>query len=108
MPNYLAKRSEGGFAFMWLYMIISTIAYAPLIAGMFILTEIHIGWLEVGFIAGSAVIHLAYSLLLQKGYKIGDFSLVYPVCRGTGPLLVSLLWHYQKGRLMLQGAYLDT
>lgn len=88
--NYLAKRSEGGFAFVWLYMIVSTIFYAPFIAAMLILNDIYIGWLEIGFIAGSAVIHLAYSLLLQKGYKTGDFSLVYPVCRGTGPLIVAV------------------
>ncbi|RYG73025.1 EamA family transporter [Lentibacillus lipolyticus] len=88
--NYLAKRSQGGFAFVWLYMIVSTVVYAPFVAVLLFLKDVHIGWLEIGFMVGSAVIHLAYSLLLQKGYQIGDLSLVYPVCRGTGPLLVAI------------------
>lgn len=40
--------------------------------------------------AGTAVIHAAYFLLLQRGYRAGDLSLVYPVARGTGPLLATL------------------
>ena len=35
----------------------------------------------------SAVIHLGYFLLLQRGYAAGDMSVVYPLARGTGPLL---------------------
>ncbi|MBK7357144.1 hypothetical protein [Propionivibrio sp.] len=27
-----------------------------------------------------------YSLVLQKGYREGEFSVVYPLARGTGPL----------------------
>ncbi|GAA0610473.1 DMT family transporter [Virgibacillus siamensis] len=88
--NYLAKRSNSGYAFVWLYMLVSTIVYAPLVVGMFIFSKIHIGWVEMGFILGSALIHLAYSLTLQKGYRIGDFSLVYPIARGTGPVIVAI------------------
>lgn len=88
--NYLAKRSQGGYAFVWIYMMVSVVVYAPFVVGLFLVTTQSIGWLEISFMAGSAVIHLAYSLLLQKGYKIGDLSLVYPVCRGTGPLIVAI------------------
>lgn len=38
-------------------------------------------------LVGTAVLHLAYFLVLQKGYVQGDFSLVCPVARGTGPTL---------------------
>ena len=34
-------------------------------------------------------IHLAYSLCLQRGYQVADLSVVYPIARGTGPLLSS-------------------
>ena len=34
--------------------------------------------------AGSGVIKTIYSLLLQRGYRSGDFSLIYPLARGTG------------------------
>lgn len=33
------------------------------------------------------VIQTAYSLCLPRGYRTGDCSLVYPLARGTGPLL---------------------
>ncbi len=32
----------------------------------------------------------AYFLLLNQGYRVGDLSLVYPLARGTGPLLSSV------------------
>jgi uncharacterized membrane protein len=38
----------------------------------------------------SGLIHLAYSLCLQRGYQFADLSVVYPVARGTGPTLSSL------------------
>jgi drug/metabolite transporter (DMT)-like permease len=37
--------------------------------------------------AGSAALHTAYFVLLNQGYRTGDLSLVYPLARGTGPLL---------------------
>jgi multidrug transporter EmrE-like cation transporter len=37
----------------------------------------------------SAVLHVGYFLSLQKGYSVGDLSMVYPLARGTGPLLAS-------------------
>jgi drug/metabolite transporter (DMT)-like permease len=33
------------------------------------------------------VLHLLYSLSLQTGYRHSDLSVVYPIARGTGPLL---------------------
>jgi drug/metabolite transporter (DMT)-like permease len=38
-------------------------------------------------LSATSVLHLAYSLALQKGYSVSDLSLVYPIARGTGPLL---------------------
>ena len=43
-----------------------------------------------GCIVFSAAIHLAYSLCLQRGYQLADLSVVYPVARGTGPMVSSL------------------
>ena len=47
-------------------------------------------WPVAGCILLSAVIHLGYSLCLQRGYQVADLSVVYPVARGTGPMLSSL------------------
>lgn len=74
---------------MWLLTTISSIAYAP-----FAVWQIaHSGWrpgpLEFGLVIGSGVIHVTYFVLLTRGYRAGDLSLVYPVARGTGPMLAA-------------------
>lgn len=48
-----------------------------------------------GWIAASGVVHSAYKLFLLLAYDRGDLSRVYPIARGTAPLIVlavSLLW----------------
>ena len=42
------------------------------------------------FLAGSAALHVAYMLLLMRCYRLGEFSQVYPLARGTSPWLVAL------------------
>src|SRR6185369_6622004 len=44
----------------------------------------------VACIVLSTVIHLGYSLCLQRGYQVAGLSVVYPVARGTGPMLSSI------------------
>ena len=39
--------------------------------------------------AADFLLHLGYFILLNRGYDTGDLSLVYPLARGTGPLLVT-------------------
>jgi drug/metabolite transporter (DMT)-like permease len=39
----------------------------------------------------SAVLHIGYFLLLQRGYRAGDVSVVYPLARGTGPLITVIV-----------------
>jgi len=41
----------------------------------------------VACLTGTCLLHLAYFRALQKGYRVGDLSVVYPMARGTGPLL---------------------
>jgi uncharacterized membrane protein len=40
------------------------------------------------FAAASAVLHVAYLALLARAYQGGEVSVVYPVSRGTAPVLV--------------------
>ena len=42
----------------------------------------------------SAAIHCAYFAALAVGYRVSDFSFVYPIARGTGPFLVALLFAF--------------
>lgn len=88
--NLLAKRAKGGAAFTWLFAALTALIYAPVALGYAVLTKESITWLQLGFIAGSATIHIGYFLSLQRGYRAGDLSLVYPLARGTGPLLATI------------------
>ncbi len=85
--NLLAKRIGGGTTFVWLFGVVSSAIYAPLAAGAVLIVRPHIGPVQALFLFGTAVLHLAYFLLLQSGYRAGDLSLVYPLARGTGPML---------------------
>jgi drug/metabolite transporter (DMT)-like permease len=40
-------------------------------------------------LAASATIHCFYAVLLARAYNLGDFSVTYPIARGTGALLAA-------------------
>ncbi|MGI9353036.1 MAG: DMT family transporter [Rhizobiaceae bacterium] len=42
------------------------------------------------FIAG-IVFHIGYQIFLISAYRIGDFTQVYPIARGTGPMIVTVV-----------------
>ncbi|WP_080873525.1 DMT family transporter [Oceanobacillus timonensis] len=88
--NILAKKSSGGAAFVWLYMLTSAVIYAPLAFMVIIWSDVKFGWVELAFILASALLHMLYAVTLQKGYRIGDFSLIYPIARGTAPMLIAV------------------
>lgn len=39
----------------------------------------------------SACLHVAYMLLLMRSFTLGDFGQMYPIARGTAPLVVTVL-----------------
>ena len=75
---------------MWLLTGISAVCYAPFALTLAAESHWHPTPLALGAMVGSGVIHIGYFLLLIRGYRVGDLSLVYPVARGTGPLLSTL------------------
>jgi drug/metabolite transporter (DMT)-like permease len=88
--NLLAKRAgDGGPAFVWLFNSLSLLIYAPLAVAVVVFQRPQVGPVELVFMLGSGVLHLGYFLLLQRGYGVGDLSLVYPLARGTGPLIAT-------------------
>lgn len=89
--NLLAKRAaSAGPAFILAYSIIACIAYAPWVVWLLARGGLGWRWIELGFVLLSGLIHLGYSLCLQHGYRVADLSVVYPVARGTGPMLSSI------------------
>ena len=86
--NFLAKGAEGGAAFVWLARSAGTVLWLPVLAIALAVFPGELGWVALGLMVGSGVLHALYFTLLQRGYATGDLSLVYPLARGTGPLLV--------------------
>jgi len=90
--NLLAKRAAAaGPVFVFAYSLIACIAYAPWV-GYVMLQGDSMLWTSTGllFILASGVTHLFYSLCLQRGYQVADLSVVYPVARGTGPMISTI------------------
>lgn len=85
--NLLAKRAGGGMAMVWLFSTVAALIYLPLAIAVLIIQQPVMGVPQVVYILGSVVLHIAYYFLLQRGYSTGDLSLVYPLARGTGPML---------------------
>ena len=43
------------------------------------------------YMIGGIICHFGYQVFLLSAYKIGDFTQVYPIARGTGPLVVTVV-----------------
>ena len=108
--NLMVKRAGGGLVFIWLFATLSSLIYAPVSAYIYWVKRPQVGLEGLTFIAISALLHLIYFLVLQRGYKKGDLSLVYPLARGTGPMLsvfaAILLFGERPGTLAIAGAIL--
>lgn len=90
--NLLSKRAASvGPVFVFAYNLVACIAYAPWVLYVLMTGDgIVWTWIGVAFLVLSGLIHLTYSLCLQRGYQMADLSVVYPIARGTGPMLSTL------------------
>lgn len=88
--NYLLKRSGGGVVFVWLFASLSALIYAPLAVVILWWQKPEFGVMHYGLMLASAAVHTGYYLALDRGYRSGDLSLVYPLARGSGPLITML------------------
>lgn len=87
--NIAAKRvaAVGGYVFVFWYAAASAVLGLPVAAVVLARSDTGVTWTLLGASALSGVFHIAYGLALQTGYREADLSVVYPVARGTGPLL---------------------
>ena len=89
--NIATKRAGGDIRFATFTSIVMMVFWAPL--------GLWLGWQQVplwgatewALILASALLHVAYFLFLLRGYRLADLTVVYPVARGSGPLMSSLL-----------------
>ena len=89
--NLFSKQAAAGGAvcFVWLFFTAGAVLYAPVAVIVLVVSHPRLAGLPVAFMAGTAIIHIGYALLLQNGYRVGDLSVVYPIGRGSGALLAA-------------------
>ncbi|MBZ0280815.1 MAG: DMT family transporter [Anaerolineae bacterium] len=88
--NYLVKRAGGDMTFVWLFSALSTLIYLPLAVYILLVERPEFTLNKIIALVGTCLVHLVYYFLLSRGYRVGDLSLVYPLARGTGPVLASM------------------
>jgi len=89
--NLLAKRAaSAGAAFLFVSNVVACVVYLPWVIWLLATHDQIWSWPIALCLVASATIHLVYSLCLQRGYQVADLSVVYPIARGTGPLLSSV------------------
>jgi len=88
--NIAAKKAGGDERFVFLCTACTAVLWLP--AGLwFGLREVP-GWgpAEWAVVAASAALHLLYFRALITGYRLGDLTVVYPLARGSAPLVTAL------------------
>lgn len=87
--NLLLKRSGNQEVFAWALLVSGSVLLAPLSGILFWLYPVSASgyWLALA----SAATHVVYFAMLGRAYSQGDLSLVYPIARGIGPMLVPVL-----------------
>ncbi len=85
--NYYVKKVNGGDVYIWITSIVSTIVLLPPTLYFYATDLLHLTPMQWLFIVLSGFLHMAYAMQLQRGYAQADLSVVYPLARGSGPLL---------------------
>lgn len=106
--NLVAKSASlQGAAFVWLTSVGAAVVTAPLAIVLLVLEPPAVGPFLTA-VGVSGLIHAGYFLVLQAGYRAGDVGVVYPLARGSGPLLsvlfAILLFGERPGWAALAGA----
>lgn len=88
--NLAAKKAGGNHHFVFASALAVALLWLPAALWVGVGEVAHWPPLAWAAVLGSAIVHLAYFSTLLKGYRVSDLTVVYPVARGTGPLLSAL------------------
>ena len=89
--NIAAKKADGDVLFAFFISLFTVLVWLPL--------GVYLGWQQIGAwglaewacAAASGVIHVFYFVVLLRGYRKSDLTVVYPLARGFGPLISSIV-----------------
>ena len=88
--NIAAKKAGGDVRFSFFSSVVMMVAWAPL--GVWLAWRQVPAWgrLEWSLVSVSGALHSLYFIILLRGYRKADLTVVYPLARGSGPLLSSM------------------
>ena len=89
--NVAAKKAGGDVRFVAFTSVVLMVFWAPV--------GLWLGWQQVpawglpewGLVLASALLHIVYFIVLLRGYRQADLTVVYPLARGSGPLMSSMV-----------------
>lgn len=83
--NLLVKQAEQRHLITWWGLVVGALCFLPW--ALVAYRELAQVW---GYALASGVFQLLYYLILGYAYNRGDFSLVYPIARGSAPIFIAL------------------
>jgi uncharacterized membrane protein len=85
--NLLAKRAAQSKHVIWFSSIAESVLFLPVAVWVTRTSTAPLNFKAAVFLFATGFLHILYFEALQRGYRVGDLSVVYPLARGTGPLL---------------------
>lgn len=89
--NLAAKRAGSGLPFVFAVGMVMVVFYVPIVTGIVVARggfhHTASDWFVIGV---STLLKTGYALYLQRAYRSGDFSLVYPLVRGSAPVIATV------------------
>ncbi|MHB8626014.1 MAG: hypothetical protein ACYDBJ_03950 [Aggregatilineales bacterium] len=80
--NLLLKRAGERQIFLWWALVLAVVIFSPIV----ILQPLSVNvW---PYVISSALAEAVYFAALTHAYRLNDFSLVYPIARGTAPFFL--------------------
>lgn len=89
--NIVAKKAHGDVRFAFFIACFTVLVWAPV--GLYLGWQQLPGWglAQWACVIASGLIHVVYFIVLFRGYRKADLTVVYPLARGSGPLISSLV-----------------
>lgn len=89
--NIVAKKAGGDARFSLFTSVLNAVVWLPV--GWWVGKDVVPLWgaTEWAFVSASALLHIFYFITLLRGYRVADLTVVYPLARGSGPLISSMI-----------------
>ncbi len=91
--NLVLKKTSGGVNMIWLFTTITVLMYVPVLIHLKLdlSTIFRTPYIYIYVYVASVVFHILYFIFLDWAYKYGELSIIYPIARGSAPLMTILI-----------------